>query len=523
MKYLPTLSIAAALLTTLVSFHAQATRVIGVDFDKELVKAVEHFQVGEFSKAIEKLKPLVKLYPSREEAPLFMGICQFNLDEFSEARTWFEKVISMNGSQVDAAKQFMVRLGLKTQEYALATQNLKSLIIDAKKNKALKSEIEQLKADTISALDQCADRAFTNSEYRKAIECADHALSIEENVDFHIVKAVNFMRLGEPNAAQEEFLIVQRLSPQGQYKEDVERYLDQIKKGSYEGSKNYWLSLHSVVGANSNPTGEGDSEIKSSRITSRTALNLGNHFLAEKSTSFILDYQLYWEEFWGQAPIRTVSNALHGAIYIDHRSWSVKLLGGLNHQMQGGSSLMWLPELNVRTQLSFNRFEVGLEYYRAWKNIIDDEYSYLGGAFEQRHVFLGYDAPTWNLGFYAFDIRDAIGDLTFTNGARLPLASTTRGPGVRLILKPRPEWEIDAGLTYFFKDYFNSSLPSGTLRDDKETSATLRVSRKLKEELTLTTLVEVLWNSSTLDANEIDDKNFFRFAMLGGLKWEILP
>ncbi len=494
-----------------------------IDFDQAFTESLQLFQAGEFEESLSKLQVIVRVFPTREEPYFVTGTCLSMMGRYEEARKYFEKTISFKGGYGFTSKRSLLKIENTLGNFEKSVPILIEIEAESKgskENRALAAEDRQ---STLDAIMENAAKKIESKSYDDALRLSDAGLTLENASDLHLLRAISLLNLGDAAKAKEAFLTAQKLAPQGDHIKDIDDFLDQIKRGTWAGRKTYWLILTSLWGANSNPTLEGESEVKTPRVTSRNQIQLGNHFKAGNPVSFILDYQLFWEEFWGQAPLRTLTHGAHGTLVVDHRSWSIKILGGFNHQMQENRTLMTIPELDIRSQIAFNRFEVGFEYYVSWKNVVDTSFLYLDGVFEQRHVFIAYNTPRWNLGLYAFDIRDAISDLNIEGGARLPLGHVSRGPGIRLVLTPNSDWEIDAGYTYFIKNYFNTTLPSGTPRDDKETGATLRLSRKIRRELTLTTAVELLWNHSTLGSNEIDDKNTFRFTMLGGVRWEILP
>ena len=105
------------------------------------------------------------------------------------------------------------------------------------------------------------------------------------------------------------------------------------------------------------------------------------------------------------------------------------------------------------------------------------------------------------------------------SGGTLPLEYFGHGPGYRFLNLEYGNWQHQGAVSYLYKDYDGVTTPLGNERTDHQFSGYLRNSTAIHRDLDFFVNTSFVWNESTIDVGEVDNRDYVQFTLFAGIAW----
>lgn len=494
-------------------------------------KAVELTNAADYEGSRIIFENLTKAYPDKALYWFNLGNNYFLLKQYSLAMTAYQNVIKLNSPLANPARFYIAKSFRKLKDLKRAEKILlflkKTNLPPHLMNEVL-SELSSIEEETTPKSQQKDDylrrgiKLYESKDYDSALAQFNKSLQANSNPKTLMMRGLTQLQRNHPEEAREDFARILEARDES-LKEDAQFFLKKIQNQNWEKKYPYWLFLDLAGGFNSNIYENGKSESIKSGATVQFLSGMGYHFFKGQPVSFKLGYQFYQEEILGSPEAKFLSHSLQSFLNYDTHDWFVQGSAILQSQTLGSDPFLTKKSLSLKIQRSFGKHDLGAFYKYTENNSRSDIYSYLSGPTNNLKIYYNYNGTRYFVSLFASYTKNGIGDLTYTSGAVLPLASNSRTVGLTLDYYPNNIWELFNTLSYSDNTYENRALPSGGQRFDNRTDNSTKVSYKIAPATKVYLSEEVSFNNSTLSQGNVADKNFDKFVTLMGITWDALP
>nr|NIV03102.1 hypothetical protein [Calditrichia bacterium]NIV71212.1 hypothetical protein [Calditrichia bacterium]NIW77964.1 hypothetical protein [Calditrichia bacterium] len=271
---------------------------------------------------------------------------------------------------------------------------------------------------------------------------------------------------------------------------------------------------------NSNVFADGAEEKPFSGATLRFFGILGKRFFSDPSMTWDLNYSLSWEEILDLEDGRLVQHSITGPLSFFPGKGVFRITPSVSYQQIFTKNFRVVPGVQLSYESDRKPKGPGLSYFFGRNIPIDSEFSYLKGNIHQAQAFWKWPwGVRGNHRLFYTVVRFESNPLPISGGT-LPLQYNAHGPGYRFLSFAQSDWRHEGAISYLFKDYEGVTTPLGNKRNDQQLAAFLRSSTPINRELDFFVNSSLIWNRSTIDVGEVDNRDFTQFVIYAGIAWK---
>lgn len=330
-----------------------------------------------------------------------------------------------------------------------------------------------------------------------------------------MIKGISLMKLGRPTDAEKEFKAVLALEPvEPELMENARHLLNQtVADGSTAApSRPWWAFGEFSAGYNSNVFGDGASESKIAGATAQALAGVGYRFFQSGAVRARIGYSFSWDEVLGVPLARIHRHAIRGGVSRRSGAWEVAVEPSAQFEFLDSGPFVTRAGLRFRTEWRRRRHELGFSYDLTGVLPGNSQYEYLRGMNHAARVNWTVLRASWSLTTSVSALNEAASPLVLSTG-ELPIGNRSIGPEILLSWAPAPRWQLEAGLGYWIKVFER--------RDDRMTTSSLRLTRKLHSGVSVHVTSGLTLNDSTLGAGSVDDKVFRQWVSSAGMLFDL--
>ena len=490
--------------------------------DPDFRRALRFYRNAAFEQSARILAHLVKIHP---ENPLYwfnLGNSLFRLKQYEAAEEAYSKVESLHSPLAIPSELYRADCDAKLGKDSPAIELLDSLR-QKQMPLALSRQVESLHEQLSNTLwEQQMNRGlahYRSNNFGEALGNFLQAAKTHPSPDSQMMTGMTYLRLLDPADARSAFNRVLDSNAGPDLKEDAQEFLRQIREGHWRQEDPYYLTLDVSGGYNSNIFGNGYTETGVGEPVWQADLGGGYGFFPGRPVSLKLEYFLSSEQIVNLPDFQLVTQTLDGRLSYRTGGWLIQALPSIQYQLLGSLPFLTRAGGQFYLERSVGKSQFGLSYDHMSITSANPSYPYLAGTFQEGQIYWRYSAGAYDFNALFLIWSENIGDEVISTGT-VPLANVTEGPEADLSWYPSPFWTLKASAAFLFSDYTNPDIS----RVDKQLRMGVRVSRGLRENLSLYFLTSMIFNSSTLGADSgVEDKNYSQIISKIGLSWDLLP
>jgi tetratricopeptide (TPR) repeat protein len=445
----------------------------------------------------------------------------YMLRRYKAALKYYEKVISLNTKFVTPARLYKIKTLMALGLLDEAESYINSYINEKPKASTLQIlQIEQQRAQFVRTTLQTAYEAYKENNFQQVdlilMQLEPKTISVEGA----ILQSLSYYKQQKYKETRQSLLSAKKnlaLTPNQQ--EAIEGLLlkTQIK---LQDRSEYDYFAKVEMGHNSNIFSDGNSveSQASSLIRAEAALNF--LLINKKSVSLYLGYNLFYENPTEVSELQSLYHTLDSNINYETDLFDIKARPYF--QMQNWSSRNEIQKIGLDSSLVrvTKVFNYGLNLNLSSKKALSTDYSYLSGNDYSLSPYVGYLIDRWYSEFFISAGADVVGDITYADGAVLPLKHNFYGLGFKLNYEINENQYVLSQVTYSVKNFSSLTQPTQEKRIDQQLGVNAQYFAYILPKLKFNVTLEYVNNRSTLGSSEVRDKNYNINYLGVGLTWE---
>ena len=494
------------------NFRLDASQIL--DKKALLKQAINLFNAADYEKSKVLLKRLIEMDQSRPIYWFNLGNAEFMLENYRSAIRAYYKVTELKGNLDLAARLYIAKSYRKAGKFEKAGVFIRQ-IVNADFPPAMQIEVDSEMEIVQEELLKEGIEKYRKENYSEALRVFEGVLRIRENENARMMAGLSYLKLGQSDKARANLEKIDAA-----IKPDAGLLLRQIEQSKWSALPPYWLNATFSGGYDSNVYGDGSSEPLEGKPLLNVGLDGGARLFKERGFSGSISGGMFWEEVVGVSPLRYLSFDLSLPHSYTTDEFILLLSPSASYSILESSSFLIKPGIAASVSKIWPNHELEVAYNYNRNVSFVDIYDYLQGnqqsivAAWRYSVGKIYIKPYFNL------LLEDLSDLELVSGT-LPLSNRSYGPGFKLGLVVADSWKLYFNGLFMIRNYDNPSLPGGTFRNDKYFSGYFRIKKKMIHSLSAFLDFSLAVNRSTLSSADVDDKNYNRFKVAGGLLWEV--
>lgn len=490
-----------------------------------LKSGLQLYMAGDFDGCSKTFLKLVKTQPPRTVYWFNLGNCFFMAGRYSLANKAYTRAVTLGGELLPAVQLYqakaLAKLGQTAQAEALLREVIQSnppagILAEAR------NDLQQLGplGNGEAGAEVVALQLYKNGQYREAELLLRKMGAGKLSGDSKLLLAFSLLRQEKKNAATLVFKMALRdpeLHPEG--RRTVLEILRQLRE---DEKKQASASLYADLsyGTTNNVFLEGRSIRPISSQLLRIGLGGSYGFEWNPTWSQRIGYSFDYEAPQSAPELRTQSHMLQIPVILESSPLQISLIPYVQEQIWNQSSVSRKWAGLLQNTYRNSKFEAGLDLEYFSQQALSSQYSYLGSSSYSARVYYSFRSGGFSAQIYWLLGQDGLQDITYGDGAVLPLRNQYQGPGARVNWQLARTWLLHFNMFMLNRNYSTAALPGEKLRRDQEIGASAKFSYLTSSQWKAYVLAEYNPNSSTLGAGDVRDKNYTNSSILVGLAWE---
>lgn len=482
--------------------------------EDKIKEAVQHLNEGRLAEARKLLEDLARSHPGNALVHYNLGNVYYLQKQYPEAIEHFKKVVQLDSPLKHPSLLYISKSYRQLGKLKVAFDHIRKLD-ENRLPKNLAALVRAEKAELQKAILRIGIGLYKKQQYDKALQIFEMALQLRPSDHARMFQAMALKRLGRTEEAEHDFMEIYRTTNNTTVKNNA-RIL--LKKPS-KPSRKWWLYAEGSLGYNSNVFADGSEEDPITGAGFRVFGAGGVRLLSERSRTWNLNYSFNWEEIFDHDEARLIYNNLTAPLTYYPEQGMLRITPSFSHQVISTTHFRAVPGIEFRYEADRKPQGPGASYFFGRNISLNDRFSYMEGNIHQAQVYWKW--PAGENGehrlFYSF-IQFGADPLPISGGF-LPLEYFGHGPGYRFLNVTQGHWRHQGAVSYLYKDYEGVTVPLGNERTDHQVSAYLRNSTAINKDLDFFVNSTLVWNESTIDVGEVDNRDYVQFTIFAGIAW----
>jgi tetratricopeptide (TPR) repeat protein len=497
--------------------------------DEEFRQALRLFEQQDFKASGEILQRLVRDQPENGLYWFNLGNVHYSLDMFAQAIRAYEKAMSLTDSLSPLARLYAAKAHRRSGNRQRALETLSPLL----KQNLPPNVLAAVRAEQILLEENGADspaqrslrtglRLYRTAQYPEALRNFKDSLEAAPLPEAAMMKGLTYLRLGEPQEANIAFREVLRLRPSTDLRADALDFIRQIREGLWPELGPWWLWLDVAGGYNSNYYELGSTTGVWDTPVGVFSFGGGYRLIRTRPWFFQVGYSgSIQETFWLEGG-QFANYSLQLPFGFQNREWFFQISPGASIQYLGSSAFMAKPGVGLTLYRHVGPLSLGYIYEYVANEPLLENFTYLKGQLKGHRVSVDFEGKGLSASLFYSMFEEDVGDLTYSNGSRLPLGNSSHGPGMTASWSANSRWKFSAAGSNLLKTYYRRTISAGGQeRVDAQISASARIAYRFTGQFQLYLSQDATWNESTLGADSVQDKNFEKYQTFTGFTWSL--
>lgn len=493
-------------------FAQEDSREIWARVQKEI-------QAQKYSEAEQGLKKLVSMEPQKGLYWFNLGQIQLLKTDYSSAAKSFSRVIKVGSPLTPYAQIYLVKsLRLRGHLEDAYKRMMEYKGLESIESPGLLTELKNEKEQLGEKLFAVGMDRFEAEQFRQALPFFVRSYKVMRDSQSLVMLALCHQRLGSNEKARRYLRRAKKMDNKGEISalakliEEVETHPLRLQRSTF------YIGLAGLYNSNvARGPDQGDSESDSGiRLWMTLPLrskSYGDWLWNNRFTFWSEEYLQVREESYYDASYATSFVRKWNDFYFDVGT-------GVSQEFYDHQIYRLIPKINFDFKFHNTRFDWGL-FSQIEKVIVqNEEYDYLDGQIMTFFPYFNWNLKRRMIGVWGYyQIQDS--EDYVVEGARLPLAGSTFGLGIKWNEFWQADLASELGLAWSMSQFDQNFLPGNDEREDQQLKASLKVKRQFLPSLAGLISFEMLQNTSTMNEDEVFDKNYSQNLIWIGGEWAI--
>jgi tetratricopeptide (TPR) repeat protein len=494
------------------------------DVDEGLSEALASFKQGEYESSRDQFKQMLASSPKNAIYWFNLGHVYLKLNKPKVALKCYRQVIKLKSPLAPVATYYEAKSLNEAGYIQKARVKLKEVLNNPTVPENVKDFADELlyELTDIDEISDAALAAYDNNNFLRAealLTSVSRDQLNEEELLLLLMTYTKLNKLEEFQSIKRDFFRLPSVSTANRVLvQELEKRFSQ----PLITRKPFTLFLDMSVGHNSNVYVDGDS-VDPLASREKKIFAGGSYQWAMSQKQFLRLLYTYNRNTYDEAPdLGLYGHSLRATYLKAETDGTLEFTPYYSTQNWSGTYVSNRYGINTLISSYFKSGERGLILDASRRVALVESYDYLNSFSGSARAYLNWWTSSLIFELSANAGYDGTKNIEYGDGSILPLTHLFFGPSTRLIYKFTPSLHFTALASYYFRNYTSASMPNDKQRNDREIYYSTRLAFYFIPSSSVYLQLEGFFNQSTLNENDVRDKNYHINISSVGITWDFL-